>query len=219
MIEPSDMLQQVTSQTAISTSNIYAHHIGARIGYFRDIKGMSLSELSRRSGIAKGTLSKLETGRGNPTVMTLAALARVLQVTPSDFLSTPPSPGEDSLQPLSGPGIDMRFLHRMAADSIWEVYETVIPKSDAPIVSKTHGGIEHLLMLSGEAEVGPSEAPVLLQRGQHIAFAGEVPHLYWAQKQPALVFLIMEYSLSSDAVTNGDDFRNAVLPSLLTFTR
>ena len=45
----------------------------------RERQGLSLSDVSERSGIDRATLSKLETGKvPNPTVSTLRALARAL---------------------------------------------------------------------------------------------------------------------------------------------
>jgi DNA-binding Xre family transcriptional regulator len=45
----------------------------------RERQGLSLSDVSQRSGIDRATLSKLETGKvPNPTVSTLRALARAL---------------------------------------------------------------------------------------------------------------------------------------------
>ena len=41
---------------------------------------MSLAELARRAGLAKSTLSQLESGTGNPSLETLWALAMALDV-------------------------------------------------------------------------------------------------------------------------------------------
>ena len=46
-------------------------------------------ELSRRSGVARGTISALERGEGNPTVDTLYALADALGVPLSSLLAAP----------------------------------------------------------------------------------------------------------------------------------
>src|SRR3954469_24313391 len=48
---------------------------------------VSLSELSRATGVGKATLSAIENGRGNPTVETLAALAAALGVPLVDLLA------------------------------------------------------------------------------------------------------------------------------------
>ena len=52
---------------------------------------MSLSELARRADVAKSTLSQLESGRGNPGVETVWALATALGV-PFSALIDPPEP-------------------------------------------------------------------------------------------------------------------------------
>src|SRR5207237_9342193 len=46
----------------------------------RERIGLSLTELARRAGIAKSTLSQLESGGGNPSVETLWALGVALGV-------------------------------------------------------------------------------------------------------------------------------------------
>lgn len=46
----------------------------------RERGGLSMAELARRAGIAKSTLSQLESGAGNPSVETLWALAVALNV-------------------------------------------------------------------------------------------------------------------------------------------
>src|SRR3954464_12601486 len=52
--------------------------------------GLSLSEVAKRAGVAKSTLSQLEAGSGNPSIETLWALAVALDV-PFSPLADPPS--------------------------------------------------------------------------------------------------------------------------------
>jgi DNA-binding Xre family transcriptional regulator len=57
----------------------------------RERQGLSLSDVSERSGIDRATLSKLETGKiPNPTVSTLRAFARALNKRLSWLLIEPP---------------------------------------------------------------------------------------------------------------------------------
>ncbi|MGH3267186.1 MAG: helix-turn-helix domain-containing protein, partial [Trebonia sp.] len=51
--------------------------------------GLSLTELARRAGIAKSTLSQLESGSGNPSLETLWALANALGVPLSRLIDPP----------------------------------------------------------------------------------------------------------------------------------
>lgn len=46
----------------------------------RQKSGLSISELSRKAGIAKSTLSQLESGSGNPSIETLWALCVALDI-------------------------------------------------------------------------------------------------------------------------------------------
>ncbi|MCM2416499.1 helix-turn-helix transcriptional regulator [Streptomyces sp. RKAG290] len=52
--------------------------LGRRLRALRQEQGLSLSELSRRSRVGKGTLSELESGQRNPTLETLYALTTAL---------------------------------------------------------------------------------------------------------------------------------------------
>src|SRR5258705_5702919 len=70
----------------------------------RERVGLSLTELARRAGLAKSTLSQLETGTGNPSVETLWALAVALDV-PFSRLVEPPSPSVRVLRAGEGPRI------------------------------------------------------------------------------------------------------------------
>ena len=49
-------------------------NLGARLRELRVERGMSLSELARRAGVGKGSLSEIESGRRNPTVETLYSI-------------------------------------------------------------------------------------------------------------------------------------------------
>src|ERR1700742_2634984 len=65
--------------------------IAAAIRRERDRAGISLSELAKRAGLAKSTLSQLGSGTGNPSVETLWALGVALGV-PFSRLVDPPKP-------------------------------------------------------------------------------------------------------------------------------
>jgi XRE family aerobic/anaerobic benzoate catabolism transcriptional regulator len=50
--------------------------LGKRLREAREGAGLASSELARRAGLSRRTLTEIEAGRGNPTVTSLAALAR-----------------------------------------------------------------------------------------------------------------------------------------------
>ena len=47
---------------------------------YRIEKNLTLSELSRMSGVAKSHISNIESGEKNPTILTLCKLAKALDV-------------------------------------------------------------------------------------------------------------------------------------------
>src|SRR6478752_5479446 len=65
--------------------------IAASLRRERERAGLSLTEVARRAGLAKSTLSQLEAGAGNPSIETLWALGVALGV-PFSQLVEPPAP-------------------------------------------------------------------------------------------------------------------------------
>ncbi|WP_411104243.1 helix-turn-helix domain-containing protein [Streptomyces sp. cmx-4-9] len=59
--------------------------VGQRIKWTRQRAGLSLREVSDRSGLSKGYLSQVEGGRCNPTLNTLVRIAAVLGATDATF--------------------------------------------------------------------------------------------------------------------------------------
>lgn len=55
--------------------------IGKNIMHYRKKKGISLDELSKRSGVSKSMLSQIEQDKTNPTVITIWKISRVLDTT------------------------------------------------------------------------------------------------------------------------------------------
>src|SRR6476661_3473883 len=79
----------MTSEAGPATAPLAT--IAASLRRERERAGLSLTEVARRAGVAKSTLSQLESGTGNPSVETLWALAVALGV-PFSQLVDPPVP-------------------------------------------------------------------------------------------------------------------------------
>lgn len=63
--------------------------IGERIQMLRKRKGLSLTELSQRAGVAKSYLSSIERGlQQNPSIQFLEKVGAVLNVTVEEFLNS-----------------------------------------------------------------------------------------------------------------------------------
>jgi transcriptional regulator with XRE-family HTH domain len=140
------------------------------------------------SGVAKGTISELERGRGNPTVDTLFALAYALEATLADLVSDPPQDEAQVVRAIDRPFVpgsplDARLLHR-SQDSgrVLEVYELLVhPESEQRAKAHRHGVREHVYLVQGDLLVGPDEKPVSLTAGDYAHYNADVAHVYRSQ--------------------------------------
>lgn len=161
--------------------------------------GWSMAELARRAGIAKSTLSQLEAGTGNPSVETLWALATALgipfarllgggeievTVVRSDEGATVPSDSADYAATLltASPPAVRRDVYRIDA----------APGSRRDSAAHVTGTVEHVLLCSGEALVGPADRPVTLAPGDFITYPGDAPHVFEALVPGTRAVLISE---------------------------
>src|ERR1700756_6011013 len=78
--------------------------IAASLRRERARSGLSLTEVARRAGIAKSTLSQLESGTGNPSVETLWAICVALDA-PFSRLVDPPRPYTQVIRAGEGPTV------------------------------------------------------------------------------------------------------------------
>lgn len=62
-------------------------NVGARLIFFREIKGITTNKLANLAGISQSHLREIELGKKNPTVETLSYFCDALGITLSDFFS------------------------------------------------------------------------------------------------------------------------------------
>ncbi|MGH4031027.1 helix-turn-helix domain-containing protein [Actinomycetota bacterium Odt1-20B] len=175
--------------------------VGRRLSQLRDEQGMSLSELARRAGIGKGTLSELESGRRNPTLETLYALTTALGTHLTAVLSAPVEHAE-----LSGTAVDARLIERFEdGAAVTEVFRIRIRAGQRQQSgAHTAGATEHLVAVTGTAVVGPATAPLQAGPGEHVEWAADVPHVYGAPSGDVEAVLVVRYPTTRTASTPAD---------------
>ena len=162
--------------------------------------GLSLTEVARRAGIAKSTLSQLENGAGNPSLETLWALAQALG-SPLSRLVDPPRPGIQVIRAGEGPVLhaehaayDAAMLASCPPGARRDIYR-VIGQPGAPHLAHPHmpGTTEHLILGSGRVLAGPEGEAVELGPGDYLRYPGDVPHIFDALEPDTSGVIIMEH--------------------------
>jgi transcriptional regulator with XRE-family HTH domain len=174
--------------------------IAASLRRERRRSGLSLTEVARRAGIAKSTLSQLESGAGNPSVETLWALCVALDMPFSRLLDSP-RPATQVIRAGEGPtffAANASYLATLlsacrpgARRDLFRIAAEPGPaKSSDPHLP---GTIEYLVISTGRALAGLTDEPVELGPGDYICYPADLPHIFQALEPGTQAILLNEY--------------------------
>ena len=158
--------------------------MAANIRRLRQEADLTLAELSQAAGLGKSTLAQLESGKGNPSVETLWAIAAALRV-PFGRLMEDDRPAVTVIRASEQPAVTStetgqvgRLLASAPRRGTFELYAMDI--DGAPRHADAHhaGVVEYLLVVGGVMRAGPETGPVELRAGDLITFPADVPHVY-----------------------------------------
>lgn len=173
--------------------------IAAGIQRERTRAGWSMAELSRRANVAKSTLSQLEAGTGNPSVETLWALATALEVPFAQLLGggvvevTVVRSGEGATVPSDSADYAATLLSGAPPGVRRDIYRIdAAPGSRRDSAAHVLGTVEHVLLCTGTALVGPADAPVTLAAGDFVTYPGDGPHVFEALETGTRAVMITE---------------------------
>ncbi len=166
----------------------------------RERAGLSLSELAKKAGIAKSTLSQLESASGNPSVETLWALGVALDV-PFSRLVEPARPKVQIIRAGEGPAV-----YSERADYIATLLASCPPNARRDIYlitaepgsareSEPHmpGVVEHVVLCAGRARLGLTDDPVEVGPGDYVAYPGDLPHVFEALEPGTFSVMVSEH--------------------------
>lgn len=169
--------------------------IARNVRRFREERGLSIGELGRRSGLAKQTIASIESGTGNPTILTVGALASALGVTSRALLTELGTEilitlGSEARWYSSGSlrfrGLDESFGSGYVVNSLLRL-DASSGVSRHPAASR--GTLRHCFVIEGRARLGPDSEAVLAEAGDFVRFPGDVPHVFAAVTTSASLFV------------------------------
>ncbi|MBN3130288.1 helix-turn-helix transcriptional regulator [Pectobacterium brasiliense] len=166
----------------------------------RERLNLSVTELAKRAGLAKSTLSQLETGIGNPSLETLWALAMALDVQVSQLIGQPRQhvqvirANEGAATYSEQANYAATLLAACPAGAQRDIYRLKVQPGEAR-VSQPHrpGTVEHVILSSGRARIGPATQPVELSAGDYISYSADVPHLFDALEANTSAVMLIEH--------------------------
>lgn len=181
-----------------------ANASGVRLSVARNLKrtrkerGVTLATLASQSGVAKATISKLESGRGNPTVETLFSIADALGVSLGTLLAASPTPAVEVIR--RGEGlriagtIEASLLGRVTGDNRVEILDMTFPPNRRREAGPHALGVsEHIFVTAGRLLVGPVDDLVELEAGDFVHFPADTHHVYAAVDGSAQAVAVMCY--------------------------
>lgn len=183
-VSPADQasVAPISAESEEPTAAEFGAQVGARIRRLRTERGISLTDLARRAGLGKGTLSELETGQRNPTLETLYALTNPLGVGLASLLTSWQPAGHAhsvSVQGEAAGAYLLDVIEDAETGSITEVYRLTVAAGPA-YVSGSHGPDvkERLTLISGFASVGRIGRLQEIGPGQSAEWISDSEHSY-----------------------------------------
>ncbi|MBO0827694.1 MAG: helix-turn-helix domain-containing protein [Streptosporangiales bacterium] len=161
--------------------------IASRVREFRSALGWSVGHLAERSGLSKSMLSKIENAKASASLSTLARLSSALNVPVTAFFRGLDEE-HDVIHIKAGRGLDIehrgsrtgsryQLLGRMRHpyDMLEPLLVTITRRTKAfPLFQ--HAGVELLHVLGGQVAYAVGDDTYLLDTGDSLQFAGDVPH-------------------------------------------
>jgi transcriptional regulator with XRE-family HTH domain len=161
--------------------------IGAEVRRLRKSFDLTVAELGLGAGISAGMLSKIENGAISPSLATLAALAKALNVPMSQFFTEADERRDCSfVKAGSGVRIERRGTkaghlydllgHSLAGEIGVEPYLITLADDAAPYTQFRHAGVEFLYMLSGKVRYRHADRTYLMEPGDALFFDAAARH-------------------------------------------
>src|SRR5215510_1975143 len=161
--------------------------IGTEVRRLRKSLDLTVAELGAAAGISAGMLSKIENGTISPSLSTIGALAKALNVSiASLFAETDERRDCSFVKAGQGLRIERRGTkaghrydllgHSLAGEIGVEPFLITLKRDAQPHTSFRHAGVEFIYMLSGKVRYRHADRTYLLQPGDALFFDAAARH-------------------------------------------
>ncbi len=161
--------------------------IGLQVKAYRTELGMTVVEVAKQAGLSAGMLSKIENGNTSPSLATLKALSRALNVPVTSFFrkfeevsdATHVKAGEGLVIERRGTraGHQYQLLgHNVGKPFSVEPYLIALTEQSEVFPIFQHAGMEFIYMLDGEIVYRHADKTYHLHAGDSLSFDADAPH-------------------------------------------
>ena len=210
---PKVEINSVSKQNPHSLSeyreNVLEVAIGRQIRIYRKQMEITVSDLSKMTGLSTGMLSKIENGNTSPSLSTLQTLSNALSIPMTAFfkqfeqkrecIHTKANEGVEVEGEGTRAGHQYNLLGHLGSNDsgvIVEPYLIELTSETDTFKIFQHGGLETIYMLAGEITYRHGDGEYKLQPGDTLFFDANTPHgPVTLDKLPARFLSIISYPL------------------------
>ena len=210
---PKVEINSVSKQNPHSLSeyreNVLEVAIGRQIRIYRKQMEITVSDLSKMTGLSTGMLSKIENGNTSPSLSTLQTLSNALSIPMTAFfkqfeqkrecIHTKANEGVEVEGEGTRAGHQNNLLGHLGSNDsgvIVEPYLIELTSETDTFKTFQHGGLETIYMLAGEITYRHGDGIYKLQPGDTLFFDANTPHgPETLDKLPARFLSIISYPL------------------------
>lgn len=196
---PAEVTGSSPAEVAPDDSPTPRAQVAAAVRRERQRAGLTLSEVARRAGIGKSTMSGLEAGTANPSLETMWALAAALDI-PLSRLLDPPQHEVALLRTKDMPSLASTASNYVAtllstspANARRDIY-LIQSEPGEPRISRPHpaGTIEHIIVGRGAVQIEVLGETYELHAGDYLTYPGDQPHTYTALESGTNTIFVVE---------------------------
>ena len=178
--------------------------VGERICKARELRELTLADLSSRTGISVETLDRVESGKATPPLGALVRIGRALDMQMGYFISGAGDKPLSVVRAESRPKVARRT--QKAAEQYGYIYESLAPEKANRLMEpflvtmtptefgelSSHGGQEFIFVLEGEISVKVEGEVEVLHAGDSVYYDSSHPHLVKCHgKKPAKILAMI----------------------------